>query len=86
MAKGMGFKAAASSVAKREGISPKRGAAIIAAGAHKASNSAKRANQNLMNVPGVKAPPPAHDNRAGRMSSVKTDRGAFRFKANRKGD
>lgn len=26
------------------------------------------------------------DNRAGRLSSVKTDRGAFRFKANRKGD
>lgn len=50
--KGMGFKAAAASVAARQGISKKRANAIIAAGARKASPSAKRKNPNLKKVRG----------------------------------
>lgn len=50
--KGMGFKAAANSVAKKEGISKERANAIIAAGARKASPAAKRANPNLNKVKG----------------------------------
>lgn len=52
MAKGMGFKAAANSVAKRQGISKARASAIIAAGARGASAKAKRANPNLKKVKG----------------------------------
>jgi len=52
MAKGMGFKAAAASVAKKEGVSQDRADAIIAAGARKASAKAKRANPNLRKVKG----------------------------------
>lgn len=52
MAKGMGFKAAARSVARREGVSQDRANAIIAAGARNASASAKRANPNLKKVRG----------------------------------
>lgn len=54
MAKGMGFKAAAASVAAREGVGKKRAAAIIASGAQNASEKAKKANPNLMKVGGVK--------------------------------
>ncbi len=54
MAKGMGFKAAASSVAKKGGYSIKTADKIIAAGARKASAKAKKANPNLMKVSGVK--------------------------------
>lgn len=52
MAKGMGFKKAAASVAKRQGVSQQAADAIIAAGARKASASAKRANPNLKKVKG----------------------------------
>jgi hypothetical protein len=52
MAKGMGFKAAAASVAKRQGVSKGRADAIIAAGARNASAKAKRANPNLKKVKG----------------------------------
>lgn len=50
--KGMGFKAAAASVAKKEGVSPDRAKAIIAAGARGASPAAKKANPNLNKVKG----------------------------------
>ncbi len=52
MAKGMGFKAAAKSVQRKEGVSAKRAGAIIAAGARNASASAKRKNPNLRKVKG----------------------------------
>jgi len=48
--KGMGFKAAAASAAKSAGVSPKQGAAIVAAAAQKASPKAKAANPNLKKV------------------------------------
>ena len=50
--KGMGFRAAAQSVAKKEGIPAKNAAAIIAAGARKASPAAKKRNPNLKKVAG----------------------------------
>lgn len=53
MAKGMGFKAAAASVAKKQGVSKESAAAIIAAGARKASKKAVKANPNLKKVKGV---------------------------------
>ena len=52
--KGMGFKAAARSAAASAGVSEKRGAAIIAASARKASPAAKRKNPNLLKVKGAK--------------------------------
>ena len=52
MAKGMGFKAAAKSVEKRENVSPEAADRIIAAGARGASAKAKRANPNLKKVKG----------------------------------
>jgi len=52
MAKGMGFKAASRSVAKRQGVSQGRANAIIAAGARNASAKAKKANPNLKKVKG----------------------------------
>lgn len=52
--KGMGFKAAAASVASKEGVSKERASAIIAAGARKASPAAKKANPNLKKVYGKK--------------------------------
>jgi hypothetical protein len=52
MAKGMGFKAAQKSVAKKQGLSMDKAGAIIAAGARKASPAAKKANPNLMKVKG----------------------------------
>jgi len=54
MAKGMGFKAAASSVQRKEGVSKKSADAIIAAGARNASKGAKAANPNLRKVKGGK--------------------------------
>ncbi|HSN10519.1 MAG TPA: hypothetical protein VLS51_00210 [Propionibacteriaceae bacterium] len=48
--KGMGFDAAARSIAKREGVPMDRARAILAASARKASPAAKRANPNLKNV------------------------------------
>lgn len=50
--KGMGFRAAAASVAKKQGVSKERASAIIAAGARKASPAAKKANPNLKKVLG----------------------------------
>jgi hypothetical protein len=50
--KGMGFKAAAASVAKKEGVSKDRADAIIASAARKASPAAKKANPNLKKVKG----------------------------------
>jgi len=52
MAKGMGFKAAQKSVAKKQGLSMDKAGAIIAVGARKASPAAKKANPNLMKVKG----------------------------------
>ena len=52
MAKGMGFKAAAQSVEKRENVSKEAADKIIAAGARNASAAAKKANPNLKKVRG----------------------------------
>ena len=48
--KGMGFKAAAKSIAKKQSIPMERAGAILAAGARKASPAAKKANPNLKKV------------------------------------
>lgn len=45
-----GFKAAQASIAKREGVSPKRAGDILAAATRKASPAAKRANPRLNRV------------------------------------
>jgi hypothetical protein len=47
-----GFKAAQSSIAKREGVSKDRAGAILAAASRGASAKAKRANPNLKRVKG----------------------------------
>ncbi len=52
MAKGMGFKAAQKSIAKREGVPMKDAGAILASAARKASPAAKKANPNLKKVKG----------------------------------
>ena len=52
MPKGMGFKAAAASVAKRQGVSEEAADRIIAAGARNASPAAKKKNPNLKKVKG----------------------------------
>ena len=54
MPKGMGFKAAQSAIAKKQGIPMKNAGAILAAGARKASPAAKKANPNLKKVLPVK--------------------------------
>lgn len=48
--KGTGFKAAAKSVAQKQGIPEKQAQAIIAKGAQKASPAAKKANPALKKV------------------------------------
>ena len=48
--KGMGFKAAAKSIATKQGIGMERAGAILAVGARKASPSAKAKNPNLKKV------------------------------------
>lgn len=48
----MGFKAAAASVERREGVSKERADAIIASGARHASAAAKKANPALKKVRG----------------------------------
>lgn len=48
--KGMGFKAAAAAISKKQGIPMKNASAILAAGARKASPAAKKANPNLKKV------------------------------------
>lgn len=52
--KGMGFKAAAKSVAAKEGMSMKSAGAVIASGARKASPMAKRMNPALNKVKGAR--------------------------------
>jgi hypothetical protein len=52
--KGMGFKAAQASIARRSGVGMERAGAILAAGARKASPTAKKANPNLKKVRGKK--------------------------------
>ena len=52
--KGMGFKAAQKSIAKKQGVSMERAGAILASGARKASKSAVKANPRLKRVRGVK--------------------------------
>ena len=52
--KGMGFKAAQKQIAKKQGISLAGAGAILAAGARKASKSAKKKNPNLLKVKGKK--------------------------------
>lgn len=52
MAKGMGFKAAQSKIAKKEGVSMKSAGAILASSTRHASAKAKRANPNLKKVKG----------------------------------
>ena len=48
--KGMGFKAAQSGIAKKEGISSMAAGAILAASTRNASAKAKKANPNLRKV------------------------------------
>lgn len=48
--KGMGFKAAAKSIASKQGLPMERASAILAAGARKASPAAKKSNPNLKKV------------------------------------
>lgn len=50
MAKGMGFKAAQNSIAKKEGVSEKEAGAILASKTRSASPAAKKANPNLKKV------------------------------------
>lgn len=52
MAKGMGFKAAQGSIARKEGIPMANAGAILAAGARNASPAAKEKNPNLKKVKG----------------------------------
>ena len=51
--KGMGFKAAQKSIAKKQGMSMERAGAILASGARKASKKAIKANPNLKKVKGM---------------------------------
>jgi len=53
--KGMGFKAAQQSIAKKQGVPMKNAGAILAAGARKAGPAAVKANPNLKKVSGMKA-------------------------------
>lgn len=53
-AKHPGFKAAAAQIAKKQGVSSDRAAAILAAGARKASAKAVAKNPRLKRVSGVK--------------------------------
>lgn len=48
--KGMGFKAAQTQIARKEGVSMKQAGAILASSTRKASPAAKRANKNLNKV------------------------------------
>ena len=49
-----GFKAVAAKVAAKQGVSKERAAAIVAAGARKASPAAVKANPNLKKVKGMR--------------------------------
>jgi hypothetical protein len=50
--KGMGFKAGAQAIAKKEGVSMKSAGAILASATRKASAAAKAKNPNLKKVKG----------------------------------
>jgi len=50
--KGMGFKAAQKSIAKKSGVSIEAAGAILASSSRKASPAAKRKNPNLKKVKG----------------------------------
>jgi hypothetical protein len=50
--KGMGFKAAQSNIAAKEGVSKKAAGAILASATRNASAKAKKANPNLNKVKG----------------------------------
>ena len=50
VAMGMGFSKAQAQIAKKQGISPKKAGAILAAGARNASPAAKAKNPNLKKV------------------------------------
>jgi hypothetical protein len=50
--KGMGFKAAQSQIAKKQGVSKKRAGAMLAASTRRASPAAKKKNPNLRKVKG----------------------------------
>lgn len=50
--KGMGFKAAQTSIAKKEGVGMKNAGAILASATRKASPAAKKSNPNLKKVKG----------------------------------
>ena len=52
-AKHPGFKKAAASIAKKQGLPMERAQAILAAGARKASKKAVKANPRLKKVSGV---------------------------------
>lgn len=54
-AKHPGFQKVAASIAKKQGISPKRASAILAASARKASPAAIKANPRLKKVTGIKS-------------------------------
>ena len=53
-AKHPGFDKASASIAKRQGVSPRRADAILAAGTRKASKKARKANPRLNRVKGHK--------------------------------
>ena len=53
MSKGMGFRAAAESISKKEGVPMKNAGAILASATRKASPAAKKRNKNLKKVPGA---------------------------------
>ena len=52
MSKGMGFRAAAESISKKEGVPMKNAGAILASATRKASPAAKKRNPNLKKVKG----------------------------------
>ena len=49
-----GFKAVATKIAAKQGVSKERAGAILAAGARKASKAAVKANPNLKKVKGMR--------------------------------
>jgi hypothetical protein len=60
--KGMGFKSAQASIAKREGIPMENAGAILASATRKASPAAKRKNPNLKKVKMANQPQPFFGN------------------------
>lgn len=52
----MSFRSVQAKIAKKEGVSPERAGAILAAGTRKSSQKAVNANPKLARVPGTKKP------------------------------